>query len=159
MVTNLRQAPHRVKFCAGAACVAFFWLLPLVGAPVLVCLLSLVAVVMAMFWNEDSKAVATNRFYAGSLAAFTLLVAFVPSIMQFMCVDYKEMGEMMNVQRDANTRIESTTWTPLCRVDVVTNYTAQLIGSASKIDTSRTPNSVSPAIMVPRRITTATPGG
>jgi len=37
--------------------------------------------------------------------------------------------------------------------------TAQLIGSASRIDTSRTPNSVSPAIMVPRRITTATIGG
>ncbi len=38
-------------------------------------------------------------------------------------------------------------------------YTAQLIGSASNIDTSRTPSSVSPAIMVPSRITTATPGG
>ena len=38
-------------------------------------------------------------------------------------------------------------------------YTAQLIGSASRIETSRTPNSVSPAIMVPRRITTATIGG
>src|SRR6202162_307547 len=38
-------------------------------------------------------------------------------------------------------------------------YTAKLIGSASKIDTSRTPSSVSPAIMVPKRITSATPGG
>jgi len=37
-------------------------------------------------------------------------------------------------------------------------YTAQLIGSASNIDTSRTPNSVSPAIMVPSRITTANTG-
>jgi spermidine synthase len=100
----------------------------MVGAPVLVCLLSLVAVVMATVWTEDSKAVASNRFYAGTLAGFTLLVAFVPSLMQFMCVDDKEMGEMMNVQRDANTRIESTTWTPLCRVDVVTNDKAQLIG-------------------------------
>src|SRR3977135_4166875 len=34
-------------------------------------------------------------------------------------------------------------------------YVAQLIGSASNIDTSRTPNSGSPAIMVPSRITTA----
>ena len=41
----------------------------------------------------------------------------------------------------------------------VARYTAQLIGSASNIDTSRTPNSVSPAIMVPRRITNATIGG
>jgi 4-amino-4-deoxy-L-arabinose transferase-like glycosyltransferase len=38
-------------------------------------------------------------------------------------------------------------------------YSAQLIGSASNIDTSRTPSSVSPAIMVPSRITSATPGG
>src|SRR6202045_4571664 len=37
--------------------------------------------------------------------------------------------------------------------------TAQLIGSASKIDTNRTPSSVSPAITVPSRITTATMGG
>ncbi len=42
---------------------------------------------------------------------------------------------------------------------VAARYTAKLIGSASKIDTSRTPSSVSPAIMVPSRITTATPGG
>jgi hypothetical protein len=38
-------------------------------------------------------------------------------------------------------------------------YTARLIGSASRIDTSRTPSSVSPAIMVPARITKATAGG
>jgi hypothetical protein len=38
-------------------------------------------------------------------------------------------------------------------------YTAQLIGSDNNIDASRTPSSVSPAIMVPRRITSATPGG
>ncbi|MHC2312260.1 hypothetical protein ACVIJ1_008730 [Bradyrhizobium elkanii] len=38
-------------------------------------------------------------------------------------------------------------------------WIAQLIGSASRIDTSRTPNGVSPAIMVPSRITTATIGG
>ena len=38
-------------------------------------------------------------------------------------------------------------------------YIAQLIGSASRIETSRTPNSVSPAIRVPSRITTATIGG
>src|SRR5437588_7683759 len=33
----------------------------------------------------------------------------------------------------------------------VARYTAQLIGSASNIDTSRTPSSVSPAVMVPER--------
>ena len=38
-------------------------------------------------------------------------------------------------------------------------YTAKLIGSASRIDTSRTPSSVSPAIKVPSRISTATIGG
>src|SRR3984957_21022407 len=38
-------------------------------------------------------------------------------------------------------------------------YTAQLIGSASRIDTSRTPSSGSPAIRGPSRITSATPGG
>ncbi len=38
-------------------------------------------------------------------------------------------------------------------------YTAQLIGSASRIETIRTPNAVSPAIIVPRRITTATIDG
>ena len=38
-------------------------------------------------------------------------------------------------------------------------YTAQLIGSASRIETRRTPNSVSPAIIVPSRITKATIGG
>jgi hypothetical protein len=42
---------------------------------------------------------------------------------------------------------------------VAVRYTAQLIGSASRMDTSRTPSWVSPAIMVPKRITAATPGG
>src|SRR5438477_12729188 len=37
--------------------------------------------------------------------------------------------------------------------------TAQLIGSPSNIETSRTPSSLSPAMSVPRRITAATPGG
>src|SRR5437868_6264408 len=37
--------------------------------------------------------------------------------------------------------------------------TAQLIGSASRIETSRTPNSVSPAMTVPSAMTAATPGG
>ncbi len=41
----------------------------------------------------------------------------------------------------------------------VASYIAQLIGSASRIETSRTPSSVSPAISVPSRITTATIGG
>jgi hypothetical protein len=50
------------------------------------------------------------------------------------------------------------TRTPPNRIAAV-RYTAQLIGSASRIDTSRTPSSVSPAIMVPRRITKATIGG
>src|SRR4051794_2752130 len=52
----------------------------------------------------------------------------------------------------------AATRTPPNRM-VAARYTAQLIGSASNIETSRTPSSVSPAIMVPRRITTATPGG
>src|SRR6185437_3622455 len=47
---------------------------------------------------------------------------------------------------------------PPNRISAV-RYTAKLIGSASRIDTSRTPNSVSPAIMVPSRITIATIGG
>src|SRR3981081_242215 len=47
---------------------------------------------------------------------------------------------------------------PPNRIEAVRN-TAQLIGSASKIDTNRTPSSVSPAIMVPKRITAATAGG
>src|SRR5260370_28680866 len=38
-------------------------------------------------------------------------------------------------------------------------YTAQLIASASNIEASRTPSSVSPDIMVPSRITSATAGG
>ena len=53
--------------------------------------------------------------------------------------------------------VAATRWPPN-RIAAV-RYTAQLIGSASRIDTSRTPNSVSPAIMVPRRITSATTGG
>src|ERR1700674_2004407 len=53
--------------------------------------------------------------------------------------------------------VAATRWPPN-RIAAV-RYTAQLIGSASRIDTSRTPSSVSPAIMVPRRITSATPGG
>src|SRR5258708_7022654 len=47
---------------------------------------------------------------------------------------------------------------PPNRISAV-RYTAQLIGSASSTDTRRTPSSVSPAIMVPRRITAATIGG
>src|ERR1700731_2304627 len=52
----------------------------------------------------------------------------------------------------------AATRTPPNRIEAARN-TAQLIGSASNIDTSRTPSSVSPAIMVPRRITNATIGG
>src|ERR1700676_5713725 len=47
--------------------------------------------------------------------------------------------------------VAATRWPPNTMAAV--RYTAQLIGSASRIDTSRTPNSVSPAIRVPRRIT------
>jgi hypothetical protein len=57
-----------------------------------------------------------------------------------------------SIVADAATRM------PPNRIAAV-RYTAQLIGSASRIDTSRTPSSVSPAIMVPRRITNATIGG
>src|ERR1700686_4958587 len=53
--------------------------------------------------------------------------------------------------------VAATRWSPN-RIAAV-RYSAKLIGGASKIDTNRTPNSVSPAIMVPRRIRTATPGG
>src|SRR3979490_3353482 len=53
--------------------------------------------------------------------------------------------------------VAATRWPPN-RIAAV-RYTAQLIGSASRIDTSRTPSSVSPAIMVPRRITKAAIGG
>ncbi len=53
--------------------------------------------------------------------------------------------------------VAATRWPPN-RISAA-RYTAQLIGSASRIDTSRTPSSVSPAIMVPRRITIATIGG
>src|SRR5437588_1697967 len=51
----------------------------------------------------------------------------------------------------------TATRTPPNRM-VAVRYTAQLIGSASNIEISRTPSSVSPAMMVPRRITIATPG-
>jgi len=53
--------------------------------------------------------------------------------------------------------VAATRWPPN-RIAAL-RYTAQLIGSASRIDTSRTPSSVSPAIMVPTRITKATIGG
>ena len=53
--------------------------------------------------------------------------------------------------------VAATRWPPN-RISAV-RYTAQLIGSASRIETSRTPSSVSPAIMVPSRITIATIGG
>src|ERR1700674_1812787 len=53
--------------------------------------------------------------------------------------------------------VAATRWPP--NRMAVARYTAKLIGSASRIDTSRTPSSVSPAIMVPSRITTATAGG
>src|ERR1019366_5475545 len=53
--------------------------------------------------------------------------------------------------------VDARRWPPN-RMEAV-RYTAQLIGSASRIDTSRTPSSVSPATIVPSRITTATAGG
>src|ERR1700682_350249 len=53
--------------------------------------------------------------------------------------------------------VSATRWPPNRMAAV--RYTAQLIGSANKIETSRTPSSVSPAITVPRRITKATIGG
>src|SRR6202162_2376567 len=52
----------------------------------------------------------------------------------------------------------AATRTPPNKIAAV-RYSARLIGNASKIDTSRTPSSVSPAIAVPARITKATIGG
>src|ERR1700682_2271735 len=52
--------------------------------------------------------------------------------------------------------VAATRWPPNRMAAV--RYTAQLIGSASRIDTSRTPSSVSPDIMVASRITSATAG-
>src|ERR1019366_9000464 len=53
--------------------------------------------------------------------------------------------------------VAATRWPPN-RIAAV-RYSAKLIGNASRIDTSRTPSSVSPAIRVPARITNATIGG
>ena len=70
---------------------------------------------------------------------------------------FKDIPPKVFTFRSASSRMPIGSTSPN-RI-VAARYTAQLIGSASNIDTSRTPSSVSPAIMVPGRITKATIGG
>ena len=103
---------------SGLGCIAFFWLLPALGAIPLVCILAGVAFVIGVLWSPDSRAVRW-RSLAGATAAAGMAIAAVvfPAVVDFTPERYK--GEFSLGTSERNAVIESTRWTPLVRIDVI----------------------------------------
>ncbi|HEX2276439.1 MAG TPA: class I SAM-dependent methyltransferase [Candidatus Tectomicrobia bacterium] len=115
---------------AGLGCLLFFFLLPLLSAPILVCVLSAFSLLLAAVWSERQDPVArvTSLLGAVGLAAVALVQGTFPSFLDFTPVPHKEMGTFMDQTKHPHARIEHTTWTPIGRIDVVGDEQANLWG-------------------------------
>jgi predicted O-methyltransferase YrrM len=113
---------------AGLGCLLFFFLLPLLSAPILVCVLSVFALLLAGIWSERQDRVArvTSLLGAVGLAALALMQGIFPAFLDFTPVPYKEMGTFLDQTKYPHARIEHTTWTPIGRIDVVGDEQANL---------------------------------
>lgn len=103
---------------ASVACVAFFFLLPLLGAPGLVILLSTALIGLGLWWDESRGLREHIGVWATAVAsgALLLLLCREPSTLEFSPISDKALGFML---LDPQARIEATVWHPLCRIDVV----------------------------------------
>jgi hypothetical protein len=99
----------------------FFFLLPLLSAPILVSVLSAAALLLAAVWSERQDPVArvTSLLGTVALAAVALVQGTFPSFLDFTPVPSKEMGTFMDQTKHPHARIDHTTWTPIGRIDVV----------------------------------------
>jgi hypothetical protein len=106
---------------AGLGCLLFFFLLPLLSAPILVSVLSASALFLAVVWSERQDPVARVTSLLGTvgLAAVALVQGTFPSFLDFTPVPSKEMGTFMDQTKHPHARIDHTTWTPIGRIDVV----------------------------------------
>jgi spermidine synthase len=113
---------------AGAACFLFFIVLPLVGAPALICLLSASAFLLAVLWNPRERSLERVVLMTAAASLVTLAGAteYWPSLIEFPTEPHKELAYMLKDSEEA--RIESTTWTPITRIDIIGNKSSNLLG-------------------------------
>jgi hypothetical protein len=106
---------------AGLGCILFFFLLPLLSAPILVPVLSACALLLAVGWStpQDPVARMTSLLGGVGLAAIALVQGFFPFFLDFTPLSSKEMGTFLDKTKSPHARIEHTTWTPIGRIDVV----------------------------------------
>ncbi len=103
--------------CASAGCVLFFFLLPMLGAVMLLLVLSVLLIALGIWWLREARGV---WIVFGAVALFLIVVQWMhPDAIDFYPEDYKEMSELLYSERNAPGKIERTAWTSLCRVDVV----------------------------------------
>jgi hypothetical protein len=115
---------------AGLGCILFFFLLPLLGAPVLVCVLSVGALLIGLAWTDGGDRTLRLAGLVGAVAVTAVAIAqwASPSVLDFAPVANKEMGVFQDEERYPNARIEQTTWTPIGRIDVVGDDEENLYG-------------------------------
>jgi len=123
--------------CAGIACYLFFLLLPALGPSLLLCITACLTGMLAMSWTDktDTKA----KAFSGAVIAIAAIVVASSSALKLVTEPYKELHEVV-VLPDSKT--EQTIWTPLCRVDLVSNdkipfsmHTYSLPAGSSKLIT------------------------
>jgi predicted membrane-bound spermidine synthase len=115
---------------AGLGCILFFFLLPLLSAPILVPVLSACALLLAVGWSAPQEPVTRMTSLLGGigLVAIALVQGLFPSFLDFTPIASKEMGIFLDKTKYPHARIEHTTWTPIGRIDVVGDEQANLWG-------------------------------
>lgn len=115
---------------SGAACVAFYFLLPSLGAQALVLLLGCGAFAMSYVWlrQASSPSARTSAVVAAVSLVFCIGAVANPRFLDFSPEAYKELGHAKRV--NPAIVIDATTWTPISRIDVVgtTDNTSPLRG-------------------------------
>ncbi len=100
--------------CAGATCIAFFFLLPLLEPTRLIGLIVLAMALLSLFWSDKGE----KWLKVGAAAVTGIGVSLVSigsnDVIPLYPEIYKEL--VANIARDK--KIETTVWTPLCRIDV-----------------------------------------
>ncbi|HEY9776785.1 MAG TPA: hypothetical protein V6C81_23685 [Planktothrix sp.] len=99
---------------AGLACIAFFFLLPLLEPDKLIGLITLVMGALAMRWASEDKALKLTGFAVASVGLMVVICSIFVKI-PLLAEPYKELHDYLSVSGAA---IETTVWTPLCRIDV-----------------------------------------
>jgi predicted membrane-bound spermidine synthase len=112
---------------AGASCFLFFMILPMIGAPALMCLLGASALLLSLWWNPREDGRERLMLIAATVCLITFGGAayYWPTLISFPTEQGKEMAIMLHDSDRA--KIESTTWTPITRIDVVGDDSSNLL--------------------------------